>query len=327
MDSHTVRQAGSKIRYAVVLKTYAWDDFIERQARRCAESSTGGDFFLSIDETRQGLEDNSLSQVVRIRTEDLTRTGLPLRAEEGSLLWWNADYPHYHFHQLHPEYDFYIFVEYDALYRGDFRNIVTHLAAKGIDFAAFALPESKETWHWTKRHAGLYSIATLEGCLMCISAFSHRALAHLLTRRLAMSKEQVPYWPSAEVFVPTEIKRAGLVTGTLETCGDTTGFSWHGPHLETEVIDGTQPAFLHPVYDQQRFSRWALAQGQTLRDFFDPNGPVLTPLSRLALRAYCPQLMMAAAKALRASWKQRTSNLWLRGVRPRARSLRQLSSD
>ena len=38
-------------RCAVVFKTYAWDEFVERQARRLAEAAGALDFYVSVDET------------------------------------------------------------------------------------------------------------------------------------------------------------------------------------------------------------------------------------------------------------------------------------
>ena len=38
-------------RCAVVFKTYAWDGFVERQARRLAEAAGALDFYISVDET------------------------------------------------------------------------------------------------------------------------------------------------------------------------------------------------------------------------------------------------------------------------------------
>ncbi len=232
--------------------------------------------------------------------------GFANRFEEGSLFWWCADYPHYEFLTKFPAYDFYVFVEYDAIFSGSFGEVVSALAADGVDFAAFPLSETKEEWHWSKPHAAVYSLEELEGCLMCISVFSRRALTVLAERRLAMSRAPQPaYWPSAEAFLLTEVKRAGLKFASLERFGHCSQFSWRPPHMERDAATAPSPSFIHPVYDQARYVQWALAQGQTLRDMVTPQGPVLRKLLPLPLQAYLLPLAAATGRRLRASVRRR----------------------
>ena len=280
------------------MKAFAWDDFIQRQAERCAAAAPSGHFFVSLDETRASFPPVTSPTLVRTSEQAMVAMGLAARYEAGALLWWNADYAHYHFFKQHPGYDFYVFIEYDALFTGNLDLLVTQLASAGADFAAFPLRDSKATWHWTKPHLAVYP-DDLDGCLMSVCAFSRRALAMLYRRRLEMSAQpQVPYWPSAEAFLPTESKRAGLNSVSLASFGDTTHFDWHPPCLEQIATRVPRPAFVHPVYDRKRYIQWAIGKGLTLRSLRDPNGPILSARSHLSLGAYLPLYASAAATLL-----------------------------
>ncbi len=289
------------LRYAVVFKTYIWDDFVERQARRCEESASTGTFYVLVDETGGPLGPIPFARVIRTSNAELTTRGYAPRFERGSLLWWNADYPHYHFHDVCPDYDFYVFIEYDALYVGHFDHLIREIAKQGIDLAAFPLPEPKASWCWTQPHLRVYPMESLEGCLICISVISNRALGALSKRRLAMScDESIAFWPSAEVFLATECKLLGFHVASLEAYGDASGFNWRPPRLEEKVIQRSGPAFFHPVYDRRRYIQWALEQGST-RQLFDVRGPVLKALVQLPVSAYAPALVAKFAKWARAA--------------------------
>jgi hypothetical protein len=84
-------------RCAVVLKTYAWDGFVERQARRLAEAAGALDFYVSVDETNGPAGPIPFERVVRFTCNDLAAAGLPMRYAVGGVLWWNPDYAHYQF--------------------------------------------------------------------------------------------------------------------------------------------------------------------------------------------------------------------------------------
>src|ERR1700742_4753961 len=100
------------MRYAVIFKTYTWDSFVHRQASRCRAATGDGDFFIMVDETNRSIGDIPFERVVRTTNAQLVSFGLANRFEVGSLIWWNADYPHYQFQDQYPDYDYYVFVEY-----------------------------------------------------------------------------------------------------------------------------------------------------------------------------------------------------------------------
>lgn len=303
-------------KYAVIFKTYTWDDFIERQARRCREAVKGGDFYISFDTTSGDAPAICGHEVMRTSNAALIAAGWSNRVEHKSLLWWNADYPHYQFQRTYPQYDFYVFVEYDALFLGSWDEVIAQLATDKIDFAAFPLRVPLDEWHWAQRHALTYSRDQIQGCLMSISIQSRKALEALGERRQRLAREDVPYWPSAEVFMATEARRLELLTTSLDRFADARHFDWHPPCLEEEAIKAQQPAFLHPVYDRQRFLRWCLAHTATFVELLQPKKPVLQNLSRMPVHVFLAPYAGLVWKALLTSLEQRTRQLLLMGEPP-----------
>ena len=66
-------------RCAVVFKTYAWDDFVERQARRLADAAGALDFYVSVDETNGSVGPIPFERVARFTCATLAASGLPMR--------------------------------------------------------------------------------------------------------------------------------------------------------------------------------------------------------------------------------------------------------
>ena len=123
---------------AVVFKTYAWDEFVERQAHRLAEASGALDFLCSVDETNGPVGAIPFERVVRFTCNDLGAAGLPMRYAVGGVLWWNPDYAHYQFQTQYPDYDYYLFVEYDCVVQCSLEKFVVRAAAQGADLVALA---------------------------------------------------------------------------------------------------------------------------------------------------------------------------------------------
>lgn len=294
------------MRYAVVFKTYAWDSFVHRQALRCADEAGAGDFFISVDETNGCVGPIPFDRVVRTTNAELIASGLPNRFEKGSLLWWNPDYVHYQFHDLHPDYDYYVFVEYDVVIQGGIGPLVERAAALDVDLVALPIPTPKHEWFWTIYHRQTYPLAELQGTLNCVSLFSRRALALLGSRRREMAEgRQTRYWPSSEVFIPTEVGRAGFKHLSLEAFGDVQGYDWSPPLLEDDMPASVGTAFFHPVLDQRRYIAATLRQTLSLRSVVDPRSEVRRKLARFPREAYVPLLAGAARHRLRRKFLER----------------------
>ena len=126
-------------RSAAVFKTYAWDEFVARQARRLAESAGPLDFYISVDETNGPAGPIPFDRVVRFTCGELAAARMPMRFSVGGVLWWNPDYAHYQFLAQYPDYDYYVFVEYDCVVQCSLEQFVARAISRGADFVALDL--------------------------------------------------------------------------------------------------------------------------------------------------------------------------------------------
>jgi hypothetical protein len=256
-------------RCAVVFKTYAWDGFVERQARRLAEAAGALDFYVSVDETNGSVGPIPFERVVRFTCNDLAAAGLPMRYAVGGVLWWNPDYAHYQFQTQNPGYDYYLFVEYDCIVQCPVEQFVAQAASQGADFVALPINKSFKKWHWMPYQRNVYPTGEVKLALLNACLFSSSALNLLHQRRLAMGSDPfMRQWPSSEVFIPTEVVRSGMTWVSLADFGDVSRCDWFPPTMEEDLRKTESHAFLHPVLDRQRYvssmlnNRGSLAPGE-----------------------------------------------------------------
>ena len=256
-------------RCAVVIKTYAWDEFVERQARRLAEAAGVLDFYVSVDETNRSVGPIPFERVVRFTCNDLAAAGLPMRYAVGGVLWWNPDYAHYQFQTQYPDYDYYLFVEYDCVMQCSLERFVARAAGQGADFVALPITRPFKKWHWMPYQRHVYPLGEVKLSLLNACLFSSAALKLLHQRRLAMGSDPfMRQWPSSEVFIPTEVARAGMTWVSLADFGDVSHCDWFPPTMEEDLRTAEGDAFLHPVLDRRRFvssvlyNRWSLGPGE-----------------------------------------------------------------
>jgi hypothetical protein len=126
-----------------------------------------------------------------------------------------------------------------------------------------------DEWHWTPYQRNVYGADEVGRALLCVSLYSSRALNMLCQRRLAMSSDpSVQEWPNSELFVPTEVLRAGMTWLPLQDFGDVSGYVWFPPALEDDLPFTNSAAFFHPVLDRRRYissmldNRGSLAPGE-----------------------------------------------------------------
>lgn len=303
------------MRTAVIFKAYAWDAFVQRQAERCARAAEGvGDFFVSVDETNGACPETGFARVVRTSNAALIASGLPDRFEAGSLIWWNPDYVHYDFRNRFPEYDQYIFVEYDALAQeGALARLSEAAATHALDMIALPLAGTGRYWWWTLPLRQTYPRREIEGTLICIALFSARALDMLQARRRAMAHDPaVRYWPSAEGFIGTEIRRAGLRHASIADFVDTSRYGAFPPMLEEDAADPAGPALFHPVLDKQRLIGSLLKSTVDVRDLWLPTSQTRRLLARFPTEDWRPMLLDASRKRVAVKMRERWERLRLR---------------
>ena len=158
-------------RCAVVFKTYAWDDFVARQARRLAEAAGRLDFYVSVDETKGSVGPIPFDRVVRFTCADLAAAGMPMRFSVGGVLWWNPDYAHYQFLAQYPDYDYYLFVEYDCVVQCSLEQFVARAMARGADLIALPISRSFNKWHWMPYQRDVYAADEVKLSLLNVCLF------------------------------------------------------------------------------------------------------------------------------------------------------------
>ncbi len=293
-------------RFAVVFRTYQWDAFVARQLERYRAVSQGGDLFVSADITNGPIGPIEHDRVFSTANADLLELGLANRFEKGSLIWWNADYPAYAFRQAHPQYDYYVMVEYDSAVRAPLAPMVREVARRGLDFVAAPIAPPLAGWFWWPWARQAYGAEELRASLNCISFYSNRTLAMLFKRRLAMAHDSaIRHWPISEAFVATEVERAGHAAAPLGLLGGDGAYDWFPPVLEADLDALAGEVFVHPVLDEPRFLRSVLANGSHWRDYFVPASPLRTRLSRLPRESYAPQLAGASWRRFKAYQRER----------------------
>ena len=254
---------------AVVFKAYAWDGFVERQARRLAEAAGSLDFYVQIDETGGPVGPIPFERVIRFTCADLETAGMAMRFPVGGVLWWNPDYAHYQFLAQYPNYDYYLFVEYDCVVQCSVEKFVIRAASRGADVVALPITRPFKKWHWMPYQRHVYPFAEVKLSLLNACLFSSPALTLLHQRRLAMGSDPfMRQWPSSEVFIPTEVARAGMTWLSLADFGDVSHCDWFPPTMEEDLRPSDGDAFLHPVLDRRRYvssmlyNRGSLAPGE-----------------------------------------------------------------
>lgn len=309
-------QVNKTISYAVVLKTYTWDSFVHRQADRLLEVTGYGDFFISADETNETLDQIPFPHVIRTSNAKLVAMGLANRFERGSLIWWNADYPHYEFYAQHSDYDYYIFVEYDVVVQMQISDLINYIESAKTDFVAQSTRVPTASWFWTRYHRHLYPISELRGSLNCLAVFSNRSMQLLYRRRLEMAMDKkVRYWPISEVFIATEIARAGFSYVPLDTFGNVSSYDWYPPLLEDDLPVLREKTFLHPVLDSKRYVSLNLRSNASPVSFLRKDSMVRLSLARIPEAEYKHLLQEAFVKRLRVVLVEQLERVWLRMCR------------
>ena len=290
---------------AVVFKAYAWDGFVERQARRLAEAAGSLDFYVLIDETGGSVGPIPFERVIRFTCADLESASLAMRFGVGGVLWWNPDYAHYQFRAQCPDYDYYLFVEYDCVVQCSLQQFVVRAVSRGADLVALPISRPFELWHWMPYQRDAYPTGEIKLALLNVCFLSSPALQLLHQRRLAMKSDpSIRGWPSSEVFLPSEVVRAGMTWLSLADFGDVSHYDWFPPTMEEDLRPGDSDAFLHPVLDRRRY----LASMLHNRGSLQP-GELERALSRFPREEYA-KLIWPAARNRAVRWTRHKLVQW-----------------
>ncbi len=309
--------------YAVIIKTYFWDDFTRRQLERVRRIATGGDVFLVVNESGgrvQGIE-HPEERIVRVTKERAKAAGLE-HAGHHDMFWYNGDY---HFHLLtrsHGDYDYYIVLEHDAMILGDLGLLVDRLRTMQVDFAAQPIDGRLADWIWLPSCDGIYRLEDVRHWLISIMIFSKRA-AHLsyearIRMGLRLRRGEISGWPFSEASVPTDLALAGVKLTALAEIGSVTWFAQNPPFSEDALDTMTDGFFVHPVLDAPRFIQSILHWYPKLEVYFDDRDDELRRRIRgRALEMFLPRLHGSLVHAGRRDLADRAIHL-MRHVGDRA---------
>jgi hypothetical protein len=105
------------------------------------------------------------------------------------------------------------------------------------------------------------------------------------------SDPEVRDWPSSELFVPSEVVRAGMTWLSLADFGDVSHYDWFPPTLDEDLAAADGDTFLHPVLDRRRYIASMLLNRGSL-----PPGELNRALSRFPREEYTKLVGPSARK-------------------------------
>ena len=289
------------VRYAVLMKVHYWDDFTERRLRHLLRKVATGDVHIFVDETHGAVGKIAHDHVTRATAPDMERLGVLLHPP-GQVLWYNADYPLYHFYLENDSYDYYLMCEHDAVFNIDVDEFVGLAERDRVDYVGFPLATSFSRWDWRETCDGVYpESVTLYNWLNCISLHSRRSIEFLLERRKILTRRyqagEITNWPYTEAFIPTEMQNNEFVVRKLGDFGKVDKYTWWPPIREKDLPSLQDQAFLHPVLDERRYVA-SCVQRTKLPSYFLRDGELRRLLARSALRYTVPTLLTAFTRRL-----------------------------
>ena len=295
------------MRSAVIFRTHFWDGFVQRQFDRLLAVAQGTDVFVLVDETNGPVAGITHDRVVRVTADGLLAMGFAA-AGEGNLLWFNGDYPLYRFQELHPDYDYYVQLEYDVLIHQPVAELVARLQDGEVDFLGLTKGETGEDWFWRGTMVPAYAATDVRNQLICLCAFSGPALRHLWQARLAQSAlwraGKLSTWPFCEGFIPTELASAGFKIRELSDFGTTGAYDHWPPFLEADAPGLAREDFVHPVLDEPRFISSMQKYHVGLAGFLNPASQFHRKLRRLPPLRYVHVLAASFASKARRNIRQ-----------------------
>jgi hypothetical protein len=242
-------------RYAVLFKTFTIDNFVKRRLARIVAAAPSGDVYLMIDETNGAAGRVDFDRVIRYQEADVVRLGFP-DISQGSLFWYNADYPLYWFQHLRPDYDVIVTVEYDAVPTVDLDTVVREFRAEKLDFVGHAIAKTVDAYWWSGTMLRFYERSQIRPYQICAGIFSNRSVQHLAASRLrhgAAGVSDAREWPIGETFVGTELALAGFRLRDLSSFGKLARYDWWPPIHERELPYCGGEVFVHPVLTGRRY--------------------------------------------------------------------------
>ena len=318
--------------YAILFKTHFWDDFTRRQLARLSERSKHGRLFVVVDETAGPVRDIESDAVIRLNETRAIEYGLADAKTEDSLFWYNVDYCHYIAFDQHPDYDYYLTIEYDVALNLDIDELISAVARQRVDYVGHPITKPKYEWPWFKKHLKVYEEKDIVLALSCVAVFSNRAMRLLRQRRLDMTRQfqagDLTFWPNNEAFLPTEIQLAGMRSKALSDYGNASRYDWWPPTYEGDLAAMPDEAFVHPVLAGARYVRSVLRHEPNLLTVFLRKSVLRSRLAKVPADVYRPFIAKEFRRRLKAAADRRLARVglardWTHGAETSKAALKQ----
>lgn len=279
----------SHSRYALIFRTHFWDAFAQRQFDRVSKRARCADIYVLVDETRGKIEGIGAKNVFGLTDDQIIAAGF-VAAETGSTQWYSGDVPLYMFYKGHPNYDYYVQLEYDVNVHIEIDDLVRRLETDGVDVLGLTPAVDVDKWFWYNTCLEEYKSTEIRPLLICLSAFSNRGIATLYRARLEQADKfragELSAWPYCEGFVASEGARQGLKLGELSDYGSVAAYDWWPPFIESDLPILKHEAFVHPVLDRDRYVASLFKQSVGLGWLLAPNSWIHAKLRRLGFVGY-----------------------------------------
>ncbi|MEI6097881.1 MAG: hypothetical protein WCS20_06195 [Alphaproteobacteria bacterium] len=262
---------------AIFFRTHFWDECVEK-VLEALKACTSIPVKISADVTKPFSMPNP-ELALRHDLQYFGSIGLPIYPNEQRTLWYNGDYPLYHFLE-NCDADYFIMVENDTFLSGVNLDDLSRLAIESdVEFmAARVMDRTEGGWdyhasnqrRWLSAEFGVENNARIFQSFFPFVFVSRRAVQHLKSRRLEMAKKLTEAgfnakWPHAEAFVPTELVRAGFKIADICDISP-------GPiHLTLNIAFSVQEAqmnselrFIHPVLAGHKLASKIICRGEQL---------------------------------------------------------------
>ena len=283
-------------RYAVIFRTHFWDEFVSRQFRHLQDQVKSGNVYVLVDETRGPVEIPDTTLVFRLTDQQVLDAGY-VRAGEGSIQWYSGDVPLYLFRESHPDYAYYIQLEYDVNVTIDLDSLVCKAAFEGVELIASSRNEDPLGWYWLNTCLDVYKREDVIFRLICLSVFSGSALDGLAAARREQAEwflaGRISLWPMCEGFLATEASKQKLNIRELSTYGDIANYDFWPPYSERDLGRMPPNSFMHPVLDNKRYVPSLLKYYPGLVAMLSPIGWLHRKLRRLGPVEYGRALFSA----------------------------------
>lgn len=233
---------------AYLHKIHFWDDFVQASSEHARRQFGNESFFLLADQTNKVYETDNFSNICYTAGK-LQTMGLYIDPLDPSPMWSNGDYSWYFARQQLPDYDYYVFGEFDVWFNIDFNRLIDPMIDYELDVLVADYQELDKDWY--HYHTASWNYSPVCSMLTVFGVYSGVWLDHMFNKRLELSAraktETLPAWPFVEAFVGSESRRVWSRVGWLSRFFDTSKCRWAPEYPGSLIHDIPFGTIIHPI--------------------------------------------------------------------------------